>query len=111
MSKKLFIHNSKSEKVFNDEKIVYEEFIKDGPKGLVFKFYKQNKDSKKNNSFKIKGIENSDNKFSLTITKDGNEPKKFENVTLTDLSKHKELKFLIDYIKNKMKEFRKTIKN
>ena len=110
MSKKLFIHNSKSEKVFNDEKIVYEEFIKDGPKGLVFKFYKQNKDSKKNNSFKIKGIETSNKKFTLTITKNSEEPKKFENVPLSDLSKHKELKFLNDYIKNKMNSFRKTLK-
>ena len=110
MSKKLFIHSNKSEKVFNDEKHVNEEFIKDSAKGLVFKYYKQNKDSKKNESFKIKGIETSDKKFSLTITKNSEEPKKFENVPLSDLSKHKELKFLHDYIKNKMNSFRKSLK-
>ena len=110
MSKKLFIHSNKSEQVFNDEKYVNEEFIKDGPKGLVFKYFKQNKDSKKNESFKIKGIEESDKKFTLTITKNAEEPKKFEKVPLSDLSKHKELKFLNEYIKNKMNSFRKTLK-
>ena len=110
MSKKLFIHSDKSEKVFNNEKHVNEEFIKDGPKGLVFKYYKQNKDSKKNDSFKIKGVETTNKKFSLTITKNSEEPKKFEDVPLSDLSKYKELKFLHDYIKNKMSSFRKTLK-
>ena len=109
MSKKLFIHSNKSEKVFNDEKFVNEEFIKDSPKGLVFKYYKQNKDSKKNDSFKINGIETENKKFSLTIIKNSEEPNKFENVPLSDLSKHKELKFLLDYIKNKMASFRKTL--
>ena len=56
MSKKLFIHSNKSEKVFNDEKHVIEEFIKDSPKGLVFKYYKQNKDSKKMNHSKLKEL-------------------------------------------------------
>jgi hypothetical protein len=109
MSKQLYIHNVKDEHVNNDEKFVHEEFLRDGAKGLVFKFYTKSR-GKKETSYKIKGVESGKNKFTLTIIKNKDEPKKFENVTVTDLSKHKELKFLIDYLKKDMDKFRKTLK-
>lgn len=109
MSKQLYIHNVKNENVNNDEKFVHEEFIKDGPKGLVFKFYTKTR-GKKDSSYKIKGIESGNEKFTLTTIKNKDEAKKFENVTLKDLAKHKELKFLIDYMKKDMVKFRKTLK-
>jgi hypothetical protein len=109
MSKQLYIHNVKDEHVNNDEKFVHEEFIRDSPKGLVFKFYTKTR-GKKDSSYKIKGIESGKDTFTLTTIKNNEEPKKFENVTLKDLAKHKELKFLIDYIKKDMDKFRKSLK-
>ena len=105
----IFIHNQKKEHVNNQEKFVHEEFIRDGSKGLTFKYYTKTR-GKKNSSYKIKGVETSKNKFKLTIIKDDGDKKEFDNVDLKDLAKHKELKFLVDYIKKDMEKFRKTIK-
>ena len=106
----IFIHSRKTENVNNEEKYVYEEFIRDGSKGLTFKYYTKTR-GKKNTSYKIKGIESGKNKFKLTIIKDDNDKKEFDNVDLKDLAKHSELKFLEDYIKKHMEKFRKTIKD
>ena len=49
-----------------------------------------------------------DKKFTLTITKKFEESKKFKEDPLGHLSKHKKLKFLSEYIKNKINAFGKT---
>ena len=47
----IFIHSKKTEHVNNQEKFVHEEFIRDGAKGLTFKYYTKTR-GKKNSSYK-----------------------------------------------------------
>ena len=49
----IFIHNQKTEHVNNQEKFVHEEFIRDGSKGLTFKYYTKTR-GKKTHLIKLK---------------------------------------------------------
>ena len=111
MSKKIFIHEYKTENRMNEEKQVHEEYLRDGVKGISFKVLKMSK-GKKEAYHKISGKELEDGNFGVTVKKDGKEEKmtlsKKDFVAL--LKKHKELAFVEKYIAKEMEKFRKTLK-
>ena len=111
MSKKIFIHEYKTENRMNDDKDVHEEYLRDGAKGMSFKVLKLSK-GKKEAYMKVSGKELEDGNFGVTVKKDGKEEKMTLNKKdfITFIKKHKELAFLEKYISKEMEKFRKTLK-
>ena len=111
MSKKIFIHEYKTENRMNDEKEVHEEYLRDGSKGISFKALKMSK-GKKEAYHKISGKELENGDFGVTVKKDGKEDKMTLNKKdfVAFIKKHKELAFLVKYIDKEMEKFRKTLK-
>ena len=107
MSKKFIYHRS-HEDTMNDSKVVKEEYLRDGEKGLTFRF--MHFDKKKNHYKKIVGKLSEDGKkVNIGIKEEGKEIVKSE-IKVADLKKHKELKFVVDYMAKHMDKFRKTLK-
>lgn len=107
--KKRFIYRRHSEDTFNDSKIEHEEFLRDDPKGLGFRFMKL--DKKKNIYIKINGkLSDDGKKVSLKIREGYDKPLlKSLKVKIADLKEYKELQFVTNYILKDMVKFRKNI--
>ena len=110
MSKKIFIYEYKLENRNNDEKQLDEEYLRDGIKGISFKYFKLSK-GKKESFFKLSGKELEDGTFGITIRQE----EKTDEQTLNKkdfiafLKKHKELGFVTKYIEKDMEKFRKSL--
>ena len=105
--KSRFIYRRHREDTLNDSKIEHEEFLRDGPQGLGFRFKKF--DKKKNIYLRIDGkLSDDGKKVALKIKEEGKEPAT-SDVKVEDLKKHKDLKFVVDYIAKDMAKFRKTM--
>lgn len=97
-----YLHKKSHTEVKAGKVMVVEEQVKDGPKGISFKFY-QKKDNKvtKVVGFQING------KFTLKITRDGkNEPEKAglgKTEVLKALSSMKDLEFATKYLSTAVK--------
>ena len=102
-----FIFHRNSEDTLNNQKIQTESFLRDGAKGLTFKFMTLNK--KKKIYKKINGRLKDDGKTVNIKVKEEGKGEKEEDIKVGDLKKHKELKFVIDYIAKDMLKFRKSI--
>ena len=110
MSKKIFIYEYKLENRNNDEKQLDEEYLRDGIKGISFKYFKLSK-GKKESFFKLSGKELEDGSFGITVRQE----EKTDEQTLNKkdfiafLKKHKELGFVTKYIEKDMEKFRKSL--
>ena len=93
-----FLHDKRDVSIVNGKKIVHEEYIILGPKGLTVKFY--HKEGDQSEKYIIKAVEGDKFKF---ISMKNDEEKKEEVFTKEDLldeiKKHKLLKFALDFIK------------
>ena len=108
MSSGKFIYSRSSEDTLNDKKTKKEEFLRDGAKGLTFRFF--HLDNKKNKYLKISGKLSDDGKtVNMTIKEEGKEPVT-KDVKVADLKKMKMLAFVSNYISKEMSKFRKTLK-
>tara|TARA_B110000037_G_scaffold141763_1_gene160377 strand:- start:632 stop:1138 length:507 start_codon:yes stop_codon:yes gene_type:complete len=102
-----FIYHRNHEDTMNESKILTEEFLRDGSKGLGFRY--KSLDKKKNLYLKINGKLSDDGKMiNLKIKEEGKEEVE-KDIKVADLKKHKELKFVVEYMTKKMDKFRKTI--
>ena len=111
MGKAIYIHEVKNEQVLNETKDSYEEYVRDGPKGLSFKFMRLSKGGKKDSFKKISGKEVEKDKFNI-IVRSGEDTKELTLDTkgLADmLKKDKDLGFVSDYISKTMKKFRESM--
>ena len=93
-----FLHHIENKQI-KDGKVllVQEEIVRDGPKGIYFKFY-QKKDDK---IIKITGIQDAKGNFTVKITKDGDAKEKPDlsmKETLAMIDKIKELSFAVKYL-------------
>ena len=97
-------HQFSTTDIKDGKAIVKEEFIIEGDKGIMFKYYSKEGDSKT----KITGRSNpDDDSFSVRTSQNGKEPTE-ENMSRADLikmlSKDKNLKFVTDYLKRSQSE-------
>jgi hypothetical protein len=97
-----YLHKKSHTEVKAGKVMVVEEQVKDGPKGISFKFY-QKKDNKVT---KVVGFQ-MNGKFTLKITRDGkNEPEKTglgKTEVLKALSSMKDLEFATKYLSTAVK--------
>merc|ERR1712151_1140731 len=91
----------------NESKVSTKEYLRDGEKGLSFSF--MHLDKKKNKFLKISGRLSEDGKMvNLRLRQEGKDAVE-KDVKVADLKKHKELKFVVDYMTKSMAKFRKTL--
>ena len=103
-----FIYHRNKEDTVNENKVQTEEFLRDGPKGLTFRF--MHLDKKKNHYKKIVGKLADDGKsLNIGVKEEGKDLVTMD-IKVADLKKHKELKFVVDYIAKDMAKFRKSMK-
>jgi len=96
--KLIFLHQVSNKTIHNDKKVIHEEEVVHGPKGLKFKYYHKEGDKIQ----KIVGVQTADGSFVVITTvgdkKDSQTLSKDEVIKM--LTKEKHLKFALDYIKN-----------
>lgn len=98
MSKTLsYLHDVKHKTIMDGKKVTHEELVINGPKGLSIKYYHKDE----NVSLKIV-VHEKDGKFMMR-TMEGEEKKEKEltkEELVKELSKNKELKFALEYVKS-----------
>lgn len=94
-----FLHQVSNVSIKDGKKVVHEEQVIHGERGLKFKYYHKEGDKVE----KITGIQKPDGSW-VIITVDGGDKKEEENVTKEDvlklLKKEKHLAFALEYIKD-----------
>lgn len=100
MSKKgslTFLHQVSTKNIKNGEKVIHEEEVVHGDRGLKFKYYHKEGDHIE----KVTGVQKADGSFVIITVlgdkKDTQELSKEDTIKM--LAKHKHLKFALDYIK------------
>ena len=92
-----FLHDKRNVSISNGLKIVHEEYIIDGEKGLMIKFY--HKEGDNFNKVTVKALGDGNYKF---ISSRNDEDKREETLSkkdlLEELKKSKMLKFALDYL-------------
>lgn len=108
MSKPHFLHEKKESSIAGGKKEVTEEYMIHGDKGLFIKFFHQKDDNSEKIIVKSKG-----DMFVMIHSKGKEDKGKEEELSHDDLvkalSKHKHLKFALDYVKT-MKKLSRTKK-
>ena len=92
-----FLHEVRTVNIHNGSKVVHEEEVIHGSKGLKFKYY--HKEGEKIE--KIVGVQKEDGSFIIITTVDGqrDESSMSKEDVIKMLTKQKHLKFALDYIK------------
>ena len=103
-SKLTYLHEKTHKEIKNDTVTILEEEVKDGPKGISFKFYQK----KGGNILKVKGYQaGPDGNFKVMITKDGDK-KESTDLSLADVIKMiktmKDLDFAVKYLSGSKKQ-------
>jgi hypothetical protein len=93
-----FIHDIKNRYVSNGKIIVHEEYVVDGSKGLLVKYYHKENDKITKVIIAGKGDE-----FVMKVTEDGKtEETKISKAELAkEITKNKDLKFAVEYVKSR----------
>jgi hypothetical protein len=92
-----FLHDKRNVSISNGHKIVHEEYVIDGSKGVMIKFY--HKEGDEFNKVTIKALEDGTYRF---ISSSNNEDKREEIMSkkdlLKELNKSKMMKFAVEYL-------------
>jgi hypothetical protein len=92
-----FLHEVRNVNIHKGKKVVHEEEVIHGPKGLKFKYYHKEDDKVD----KIVGVQKEDGSYVVITTVDGKRDEKSmsKDDVIKMLTKQKHLKFALDYIK------------
>ncbi len=93
----VFLHDVRNASIINGKKIVHEEYVINGPKGLLIKFY--HKENDVTVKYVIKALDANNFKFKSMIGEKVSDQTYSKDDLLNELKKHKDLKFALDYIK------------
>ncbi len=97
-TKLTYLHKKSHTEIKGDDKLVVEEVVMDGPRGVSFKFFHKKNDKTK----KVTGRQDEAGKFSLRVMEDKEVKLDEKDLSLADLLKHlkkmKDLDFAVKYL-------------